>query len=342
MSIEDTWYGETITAKSARAALAPLSWLYGAAVAARNSMYDTHMLRSVRSAVPVISVGNVTVGGTGKTPFTAFIVAELIAGGHRPAVVMRGYGDDEPKLHARMNPSAPVYVNADRVAGIEEAVSAGADVVVLDDGFQHRRAARDLDIVLVSAERWLERARVLPAGPLREGVVALRRADLVVVTRKSAGDATAREVAASVQLIAGREKPIAIASLEPTALVAATGTESLPLSALSGARVLAVAGVGDPASFFEQLRALGASVTTRRFRDHHAYTSRDATELAADAVSHKYVVTTEKDAVKLALKWPANGPELWYLSQAVRLSVGTTAVAAALVNSFKRATSIVG
>jgi tetraacyldisaccharide 4'-kinase len=322
--------------------VSPLSWLYGWVATVRNTLYDRGALRVHSGAIPVVSVGNLTVGGTGKTPCAAYLVSELLAAGHRPAVVMRGYGDDERHLHGRMNPGVAVVTGADRVTGIRSAAAGGADVVVLDDGFQHRRAHRDLDIVLISAERWRDDLEMLPAGPLREPLRSLGRADLVIVTRKSARDEDVASVVGAVRALPFVRCEIAVASLEPSGVVSARSGTEIPLDALRGERVLGVAGIGDPASFFEQLRQLGAVVTERRFRDHHAYSQAEAANLAAASVSHKYVVSTEKDAVKLLAVWPANGPELWYLSQAVRLTKGASLVAAALVKLFKRATSIVG
>lgn len=342
MSVDRIWYGRSAGASFARTLLAPASWLFGSVVAARNALYDRGVMRARDSQIPVVSVGNVSVGGTGKTPFTAYIVRELRALRHNPAVVMRGYGDDELHLHSRLNPGVAVITGSDRVAGIRAAAVSGADVAVLDDAFQHRRAQRDLDIVLVSAEHWRDHLRLLPAGPLREPMTSLRRADLVVVTRKSASDADARAAVLGIRALPSVYADIVTASFPLDAIVSATRTHIMHLDSLRDTRVLAIAGVGDPASFFAQLRQLGASVTKRRFRDHHDYTASDVANLMARSVGHKYVVTTEKDVVKLSRLWPANGPELWYLSQAVRLTEGDSLVAAALAKLFKRATSIVG
>ena len=339
MTIDELWYGTSSRAQLGRAAVTPLSWLYGAAVATRNALYDSGALPVHPASIPIISVGNVTVGGTGKTPFSAYLVGELISAGHRPAVVMRGYGDDELHLHGRMNPGVAVITGADRVAGIRAAAAGGADVVVLDDGFQHRRASRDLDIVLVSAESWRNDLRLLPAGPLRESLRSLDRADVIVVTQKSATNAQAGDVMRAIGA-EHRGAGFAIATLQPDALVRASDGQTMALDELRGARVLAVAGIGDPASFFAQLRILGADVTELRFRDHHDYIASDAARIVSESRGHKYVVTTEKDAVKLTRVWPANGLELWYLSQAVRLTEGYSLVASALANLFKRATSI--
>jgi tetraacyldisaccharide 4'-kinase len=305
-------------------------------------MYDRGLLRSHPSPIPVVSVGNITVGGTGKTPFSAHLVGLLREAGHNPAVVMRGYGDDERHLHARMNPGVAVVTGADRIAGIREATAGGADVVVLDDGFQHRRAGRDLDIVLVSAERWRSGLRMLPAGPLREPLRSIHRADIAVITRKIASDGDVSALRSAVEELRGGRDGIAVAELKAGRLVGVANGATMELPALSGASVLAIAGIGDPASFFAQLRFTGARVRERRFRDHHDYTAAEAAVLATESTGHKYVITTEKDAVKLSRVWPANGLELWYLSQAVRLSEGSSLVAAALAKLFKRATSIAG
>jgi tetraacyldisaccharide 4'-kinase len=352
VNVDGLWYDRTVGARILRATVSPFSWLYGSIVATRNAMYDRGILRVHGAAVPVVSVGNLTVGGTGKTPFTAYIVRELLASGHHPAVVMRGYGDDEVHLHARMNPGIPVITDADRVAGMSAAVVRGADVIVLDDGFQHRRAARDLDIVLVSTEKWRKRLGLLPAGPLREPLRSLNRADLIVVTRKSASEEEAQAVVRALGELAAVDCEIVVAELAPDAIVAVnggglgseggsdSGRERIALESIRGQRVLAIAGVGDPDSFFAQLRQLGAIVTERRFPDHHAYTAADSSRLVSDSSGHKYVIATEKDTVKLAAVWPAKSVELWYLSQAVRLSERTSLVAAALAKLFRRATSI--
>jgi tetraacyldisaccharide 4'-kinase len=241
-----------------------------------------------------------------------------------------------------MNPGVTVITGADRVAGIRQAMAAGADVVVMDDAYQHRRAGRDLDIVLVSAEHWTGDARLLPAGPFREPIRNLRRADIIVVTRKSASEREARDVAKSIVELDDDRREIVVAALEPTELVAVKSDERKSIESLAGASVLAIAGIGDPESFYSQLTQLGATVTKRSFQDHHDYTADDVVQLVADGVGHKYAVTTQKDAVKLARVWPANGPVLWYLSQAVRLTEEGPLVAAALAKLFKRATLIAG
>ena len=311
-------------------ALTPLSWAFAAGSAVRNLLFDLGVLRAERLPVPAISVGNLSVGGTGKTPVAAWIAAELRALGARPAIVMRGYGADEPLVHQRLNPDVPVIVNADRVAGARAAAAQGATVVVLDDAFQHRRAARDVDLVLLAAEQGAAH-RLLPAGPLREGRAALRRATLVAVTRKAASLAEAEAVAAAWTGFAGAPAT-AVLALRPGALHDAREAQAAPrpLEALRGRRVLAISAIGAPSAFAAQLAALGADVTAAPYPDHHAFDARDAAELAARAGQVDDAVCTLKDAVKLAPLWPRFGPPLWYLSQAVEVERGAVPLREAL------------
>ena len=181
------WAGEGGAVGAAlRLALAPAEAVFRGVVAARNGAYDRGWLRSERVDVPVISIGNVSVGGAGKTPFAAWLARRLADWGRKPAIALRGYGEDEIVLHRELNPDIPVFRGRRRVEAAREAVAAGRDVIVLDDAFQHRALARDLDLVLIPVEGWEPRPRVLPRGPWREGVQALARADLIVLTRKSA------------------------------------------------------------------------------------------------------------------------------------------------------------
>lgn len=311
-------------------ALSPLSWLYRAATGLRNALFDVGLLRSQSLGLPAVSVGNLSVGGTGKTPVAAWLAGELLRLGARPAIVMRGYGADEPLVHRRLNPDVPVIVNADRVAGARTAKAGGATVVVLDDAFQHRRARRDLDLVLLAAEQGTPR-RVLPAGPLRESARGIRRASVVIVTRKSASVAEAEAVAAAWTGYAGAP-PTVILALKPGALHDARDP-SAPTAApetLTGQRVLAISAIGAPQPFARQLEALGATVSSASFPDHHAFTAQDAAVLAARAAEVDRAVCTLKDAVKLVPLWPRHAPPLWYLSQAVEVERGATSLHEAL------------
>jgi tetraacyldisaccharide 4'-kinase len=328
-AIERIWAKDGVAAW----ALTPLSWLFGAATAVRNLLFDVGLLRAHALGLPTVSVGNLSVGGTGKTPVAAWVAAELASLGARPAVLLRGYGADEPLVHQRLNPGVIVVADPNRVAAAGVARSRGARVLVLDDAFQHRRAARDVDIVLVAAEQGGAH-RLLPAGPLREGRRALRRASLLVVTRKSASLAEAEATAAEWTGFAGAP-PTAVVALAPGALMPVGGAvggaaAGEPLDALRGRRVLAISAIGAPAAFEWQLSDAGAVVEAARYPDHHAFTSTDVAELVRRGASVDRVVCTLKDAVKLGSRWPAQAPPLWYLSQAVVVERGASVLREAL------------
>ncbi|HEX6852930.1 MAG TPA: tetraacyldisaccharide 4'-kinase [Candidatus Polarisedimenticolaceae bacterium] len=288
-------------------ALAPLSALWGLVVARRNRRFDrgegVH-----RAAVPVVSVGNLAVGGTGKTPMTAWLAARLAARGRRSAIVTRGYGGragvgpldvsrgggplvdaavggDEPVLLARLT-SAVVVAGSDRVAGARRAVELGADVVILDDGFQHRRLDRDLDVVLLDAASPFGNGRLLPAGPLREPPSSLARAGIVVLTRWS-GEAPPAGIAA----------PVVRARHRNAGFRDAAGRE-VP----APGRAFAFCGIARPASFLDSLRGAGVEIAgTRAFPDHHRFDAADLRALADGARERgAAIVTTMKDLVRLS------------------------------------------
>jgi tetraacyldisaccharide 4'-kinase len=324
--IERIWSGDSRADKALRAALSPLELLYRAGIAVRGRMYDTGLARVQQSPLPTVSIGNLTVGGTGKTPVAAWVASRLAALGESPAIVLRGYGGDEPLVHSRINPDVPVIVEADRVAGIVEAKAKGATVAVLDDAFQHRRAARDVDLVLISADSWRDEQRVLPAGPYREPLSALSRASAVIITRKSADDEKVQSVERAVKSRFPR-LAVAVASLSPAEIVLAGSPDHrAPIGQISGKCICAVAAVGNPGAFFEQLERAGAQVARQAYPDHHPFSNEDAARLALASSSADYVVCTLKDAVKLEPLWPADGRPLWYVSLAVAIDSGKPAI----------------
>ena len=327
--LERLWWGAGVGARVARAALAPASFLYRVGTGIHSALYRTGLRRPHPLALPAISVGNLTVGGTGKTPVAAWIATSLVRRGAHPAIVMRGYGDDEPLVHERLNPDVPVVASPDRVRGAERAATLGADVIVLDDAFQHRRAARDADLVLLSADRWTSAPRLLPAGPWRESLSALRRASMVLVTRKAASPATASAVADTIR----HRFPgvaVGVVALTLQELRSVAGGSTMPLEALSGARTLAIVAIGDPSAFLRQLAATDATVRAAVFSDHHAYTHAEVVRLASMMTAGEMAVCTLKDAVKLAPHWPREAPPLWYVSQSVRVEEGRDALDALL------------
>jgi tetraacyldisaccharide 4'-kinase len=318
--VQRVWFGDGVVPAVARAALWPASLVFGSAVRARSLLYDAKILEQRAAALPTVSVGNLTVGGTGKTPVSSWLAARL-AERANPAIVLRGYGGDEIDVHRRLNPRVTVIANADREAAIVDAGLAGADVVVLDDAFQHRRVTRTADVVLLSVEQLMRPRRMLPAGPWREPLSAARRADLVILTRKSATPDDARWAEHAVQVTLGNV-PTAIVHLAPDAIVdVADDTVRRPLADISGKRVLGIAAIGEPESFRRQLELLGAEVSLAAFPDHHAFTSDEIAALAARVPADGLVLCTLKDGVKLAARWP--GPNrLWYVSQQLKVELG--------------------
>lgn len=318
MIAERVWFAEDAVAAVARGALWPLSLVYGAAAGARRALYAKGILPAHAPVLPCVSVGNLTAGGTGKTPVAAWLAARLQA--RAPAgIVLRDYGGDEAEVHRRLNAGLTVIADADRLAGVRAARDAGAKVAVLDDAFQHRRIARVADIVLLSVEQLQRPRRLLPAGPWREPLSAAGAADLIVLTRKSASPADARRELDRVAALLPRV-PRASVSLAPRGLERVNGTGTQSQDSLRGATVLAIAAIGEPGVFQRQLEQLGARVTLAPFRDHHRFTRAEADALAATAPD-ALAVCTLKDAVKLAPVWPASRA-LWYVSQQLVVEEG--------------------
>jgi tetraacyldisaccharide 4'-kinase len=334
--LDQVWESGHVVARVVRALLIPPSWVFGGIVRLRNRAYDRGWIAQQPLSLPMISIGNLTVGGTGKTPVTAWIASRLRERGGAPCVVLRGYGGDEPLVHRRLNPDVPVVVDADRVGAIARMRDAGATVAVLDDGFQHRRARRDADVVLLSADRFGP-VRLLPAGPWREPLTALGRASMIIVTRKSASRIRARELLSHALRFAPRAEA-AMVHLAAEALVACDSNASLATGALADADVLAISSIGEPRAFESQLRALGARVVSASYPDHHHFTAHDATSLAERALGVQWAVCTLKDAVKLSALWPRGASRLWYLSQRVSVEAGAESLDALIARFAPRVT----
>ena len=327
--VERVWFGNDVIARVARAVLAPSEALYRASMSVREALYDAGVFATHEPVIPTVSVGNLTVGGTGKTPVAAWIAKELVERGARPAIVLRGYGEDEPLVHARLNPAIPVIVAVDRASGIGRAHDAGATIAVLDDAFQHRRVSRAADLVLVSADQWSPSPRLLPAGPFREPLEALRRATMVLVTRKAASDAQVDLVNESLAEIAPRI-PRSTLHLLPEDLrnASAAGEEEQrrPLADLNGREVRAITAIGDPEAFVRQIEALGGRVSAEVFPDHHQFEPDEIAKFARSISPEGLAICTLKDAVKLAHRWPREAPTLWYVSQRVSVERGVGGV----------------
>jgi tetraacyldisaccharide 4'-kinase len=297
-----------------------LSALYAQVARVRRAWYEGRPQRRRQLGCPVISVGNLTVGGSGKTPVVAAIAGLLLEAGYAPAILSRGYkrrgardgvvvvsdrdrvlvdvetSGDEPQLLARRLPGVPVLVSADRaLAGTLAVRRLGADVLLLDDGFQHLQVARDVDLLLMTAAD-LDDA-VVPAGRLREPIEAARRADAVLV---AADAGHAADVARRVRVADGF---VVRTVFEPLRAVSPFGTRVPAALARHPLRVMAVAAIARPERFFTALRAQGYDVVHQRvFRDHHWFSAADVAGIdrAARGARADAIVTTEKDAVRLA------------------------------------------
>lgn len=297
---EPGWPGRLL-----RLGLSPAGMVYGYAAAARRALFERNLFCRQRPSVPVISVGNLTAGGTGKTPFVAMLCRMLKSLGRNPAVLLRGYGSadpakaDEALLYARLLPGVGVYPGANRAVSGLRAVADGFDVLVLDDGFQHLRLMRDMDIVLLDATCPFGGGMPLPAGMLRERPVTLSRADLVCLTRTDQVSAGTLELIQERIRLNARNVPVMHCIHRPSRLATLAG-EVLSLEGLQGLQVAALSGIGRPDVFASTLRDLGAEVCAAvNFADHQVYTQAGVRSALARLERQWTPVVTEKDAVKL-------------------------------------------
>jgi tetraacyldisaccharide 4'-kinase len=312
------WYQE----RPRPSLLQPLGWLYGALMRVRRRAYASGWLRAAQAGVPVVVVGNFTVGGTGKTPLTIWLAQQLKGRGFSVGLVSRGYGrhgsgaaravgaqsdwrdvGDEPLILARRT-GCPTVVASDRATGARLLAARGVNLVLADDGLQHLQLARACEIVVVDGARGFGNGRVLPAGPLREPLIRPVSADAVVVNGAAEHASLARWLtpgqALSMRLVA--QEALCLDGTRPPRT----------LESFRGARVHAVAGIGNPPRFFRELRSRGLEVLEHAYPDHHAFS---AEELAfADQLP---VLMTEKDAVKCARFANAR---LWYVPVAAQFS----------------------
>ena len=325
----------------------PFSFAYGAIVALRNQLYDRGILKQVKLPCPVISIGNITTGGTGKTPMTVLTANGLKARGFCPAVLSRGYGGrlttsgnvvsdgasillgpeaagDEPVLIAAAAPGIPVLTGPDRCVSGKLAIEKfGANVLVLDDAFQHRRLFRDINIVLLDEAKPFGNGRLLPAGPLRELPAALNRADVIVKTGISRGEKDWKKHALPdgipvfraryqpFEIIQGKNKSFSIINSFAggsgggvTSQIQGSDNQPLPPGMLRDKKIYAFTGIAAPEKFRATLEELGAKIIKfLAFPDHYFYKNADVRAIAeeAKAMNAEMVITTEKDGVKLLI-----------------------------------------
>lgn len=293
----------------------PFSWLYGAIITGRNLMYDHGVFRAERVGLPIISVGNLTTGGTGKTPMVEYLVNRFLEAKQKPAVLSRGYkrtttgtvvvsdgvtlmgtaesAGDEPFQIARKFPRAVVIVDEERARGARTAIDKfHPDVIILDDGFQRRSLARDLDIVMIDGTMDLADSSMLPAGVRREPLGGLRRADMLAVSEGDFGRALP---------VQADGKPAIHVKTESVQLRQLFSGVPLPLTSIQDKRAIAFCGIARPSSFRDTLKKIGLHVLDFvSYQDHHRFQPGDVAEIArrAENMSAQLIVTTEKDAVR--------------------------------------------
>jgi tetraacyldisaccharide 4'-kinase len=313
-------------ATTLRALTSLASPLYATAVRLKNALNDAGIISVKHLPRPVVSVGNITTGGTGKTPVVLWLYQRLRSAGHRPAILMRGYmakpgqPSDERQMLRQLiseDDDPPIIAQPDRYAGGQELLRGHHQVTafILDDGFQHRRLARDFDLVLIDATNPFGYGRVLPRGLLREPLSGLKRAHAILLTRTDL--VTNLDPVVSTIRRHNPEVPIYQSAATHTAL-RARANETLPLTHLAGQKFSAFAGIGNPHALEQQLRHLPGQLTTPHwFPDHHAYTRADLQDVLAAAQRNgaQLLLTTEKDWVKIApLLRPIDTPPIHRLN----------------------------
>ncbi len=317
----------------------PAEAIYRALYERRKAKFSRHV---VNVGVPVISIGNITLGGTGKTPCVQFVARELQKSGRRVAIVSRGYGGalsqqgavvsdgekiffkaskagDEPLLHARSLPDAAVVIGVDRVRAARRAIDeCGVQIIVLDDGFQFYSLHRDSDIVLLDARRPFDNGHLLPLGRLREPAQSLKRASALVLTRCNL--ATADELQTTHEKIkAFSSAPVFQANHAPQSVRDENSGAVLPLEALKNKRVAAISALAHNQQFQETLKQNGAQIVAQLARrDHHFWREKEVRDFVHQAHGAEVLMTTEKDAVKMRVPWSAPLP-LWSLVIALNL-----------------------
>jgi tetraacyldisaccharide 4'-kinase len=277
---------------------------YSAGMGLRNSLYDLAILKATPLPHPTISVGNITTGGTGKTPIVSWLTASLSAVGRHPAILLRGYkGTDEQTVLATANPHCVVVANPDRVAGAKLAQNQDSqiDLFILDDAMQHRRVKRNLEIVVINAREPWGYGHVLPRGLLREPLSGLKRAGAFVITHFSEiAPASLKKIETTIRKHSAA--PIFNSDHLLTGLDSANGSARVPMSALANKKYFVACGIGSPESFISLLSNFGGQLAGKRFFvDHHPFSDSDAVALKrdAEACGAEWVIVTQKDWAKL-------------------------------------------
>ena len=307
-----------LVATLGRTGLSAIEIPYEALVRLRNYGYDHSILTVKKASAPVISVGNLTLGGTGKTPLVAWLAHWFAQHNKKPAIISRGYkaktgqlSDEAAELKILL-PTVPHYANKQRIIVAREAVAKGSDVLLLDDGFQHRQISRDLNLITIDATDPFGCNRLFPRGLLREPLWGLKRADALVLTRTDqVSIKTRNEIQEQCfQFVGSHDKPWIETEHRPSNLRLVDGTTQ-PLKTLQDKRILSLSAIGNPAAFHRTLTTLGHEpVATLTFPDHHTYTTDDIHRISeeTESVGAEIIVTTLKDLVKLPLASVRNRP----------------------------------
>jgi tetraacyldisaccharide 4'-kinase len=306
----------SLRARTLRRALRAAEPIYSAVMAARNLAFDHAILPAATLSRPTVSVGNITAGGTGKTPTVRWLAERLRQSGRRPAVLLRGYranakgfSDEQRLLHQSLNapggPVTPVIANKNRRAGAQEALlhNRQVDTFVLDDAFQHRWVMRNFDLVLINAVEPFGFNHVLPRGLMRESPVGLKRADAFIITHRNHVDETTLGHIAQELRRYNPAAPIFQSDHVQTGLREGDSGDLIPLSTLADRKYFVVCGIADPATFTSQIRQQGGTLAGQLwFEDHHQYTYGDLKriELLARSSGAQCILTTQKDWVKIA------------------------------------------
>ena len=304
-----------------------ISVFYGLVINIHELLYDNDIMKSHKVGIPVISVGNITLGGTGKTPFV-IMLARLLAGKKKKvSVLIRGYGEDEWKLlHDKLGESGiKIYVGRDRVKNAEIAEKEGADIIILDDGFQHRRLKRDYNIALVDSSNPFGNGSIFPRGVLREPIKSLKRANFIVLTKADKGVQNIDNILKEVKKYSPNSK-ILQATHAPKGVLDITGKKKESLSLIKGKTVCLVSAICDSSYFRYVTENAGANIKKEFiFPDHHAYTDDDFNMIFDECLKSGIdtMLTTEKDAVKIAhLKLKPNNIRSLVLEVSINITRG--------------------
>jgi tetraacyldisaccharide 4'-kinase len=329
-----------------------VSCAYSTVIQIRNFLYSRGIMKSfavtqaglkttdrTQQTVPVISIGNITAGGTGKTPMVIWLCNYLQNKGLKCSILTRGYKsaagqNDEPAMLAKNCPDAAVVINPDRLEGAIEAVKKyRAQVLIMDDGFQHRRLHRDIDIVTIDATRPFGFGKMLPAGLLREPIKSLRRANAAIITRSDL--VSDNDLSALTDTIKKNNPDVAVAQTVHSPLYAiSTGDEKIPLKKLNGKTVFAFCGIANPEAFFATLDTTGVKIAgTRIYDDHHSYTAENIGEIRQQAKQFGAVMilTTEKDFHKISMP----GDNIAYLAVKIGFTAGEEKITGLIERAMK-------